>query len=72
MVMSPEVFGPENDCVGEGQKQFKTTDPSSHQSECYIRIITASVHLKNTCRGSQGLVAKTSCQSVSCLLEVSL
>jgi hypothetical protein len=26
-------IGPENDCAGEGQQLFQTTDPSSHQRE---------------------------------------
>jgi hypothetical protein len=28
MVLSPAGLGPENDCVGEGQEQQHTTDPS--------------------------------------------
>jgi hypothetical protein len=46
MVTSPEGFGPENDCAGEGQQELQTTDPSSHQRGCYIRTMTASVQLK--------------------------
>jgi hypothetical protein len=32
MVVSPAALGPENDCAGEGQQQFKTTYPSCRQS----------------------------------------
>jgi hypothetical protein len=59
MVMSPVGLGPENDCAGEDQQQLETTDPSSHQRGCYIRTITASVHLKQLLVVSlKGLVAK--------------
>jgi hypothetical protein len=46
----------EIDCAGEAQQQLKTTDASSRQRECYIRIITASVQFKNKNTGpeSQG------------------
>jgi hypothetical protein len=55
MIMSAVGLGPENDCDGEGQQQLWTTDPSSRQSGCYIKTMTASVQLKkNTGRESQG------------------
>jgi hypothetical protein len=46
MVMSLTGLGPENDCIGEGQQQLQTTDPSSRERGYYIRAITASVQLK--------------------------
>jgi hypothetical protein len=56
MVMSPAGLGAENDCAGEDQQQLQTTDPSSRQTGCYVRTITASVQLENkiTGRESQG------------------
>jgi hypothetical protein len=60
MVMSPDVFGLENDCAGEDQQQLQTTDISSRQRGCYIRTITASVHLEKSywAVNLKGLVAK--------------
>jgi hypothetical protein len=46
MVMSSAGLGPENDCAGEDQQQLQTTDPSSLDRGCYIRIITSSVQLE--------------------------
>jgi hypothetical protein len=45
-----------NDCAGKDQQQLWTTDSSSHQRGCYIRIITASVQFESkiTSRESQG------------------
>jgi hypothetical protein len=43
----------ENDCAREAQQQLKTTDASSRQRECYIRIVTASVQFKNKITGSE-------------------
>jgi hypothetical protein len=56
VVMSPAGLGSENDCAGEDLHKLYTTDPSSRQTGCYIRTITASVHLekKITGRESQG------------------
>jgi hypothetical protein len=55
MVMRPTGLGPQNDCAGQSQHQLKMTDPSSRQRGCYIRTITARVHLKkNKGRESQG------------------
>jgi hypothetical protein len=56
MVMSPAGLGPEDDCADEDQHPLQTIDPSSLQSGCYIRTITASVHLENKITGleSQG------------------
>jgi hypothetical protein len=45
--MSLARLGHENDCAGEAQQQLQTTDPSSRQTGCYIRTITASVQLEN-------------------------
>jgi hypothetical protein len=56
MIISPSGLGAENDCAGEYQQQFETTDPSSRQRGRYTRTITASVQLENiiTGRESQG------------------
>jgi hypothetical protein len=59
VVMSPAGLGPENDCAGEDQQQLKMTDPSSRQRGCYIRTITANVHLENKITG---LESKGACR----------
>jgi hypothetical protein len=61
MVTGPAGVGPENDYAGENQQQLNTTNPSSRQKGCYIRIITSIVQLENKIAGRElkGLVAKT-------------
>jgi hypothetical protein len=56
MVASPTGLRPENECTGEVQHQLQMTDPSSRQRGCYIRTMTANVHLrkKHSGRESQG------------------
>jgi hypothetical protein len=51
--MSPTGLGPENDRAGEDQQQMLTTDPTSRQRECYIKITTASVQLENKIAGRE-------------------
>jgi hypothetical protein len=54
--MTPAELGRENDWAGEDQQQLKTTDPSSRETGCYIRIIATAVQLENKITGceSQG------------------
>jgi hypothetical protein len=60
VVRSTAGVGPENDCASEGQQQLQTTDPSSRQRGCYIRIMKASIQLKKLLVVIlKGLVAKT-------------
>jgi hypothetical protein len=61
MVASPAGLGPNNECAGEGQQQLQMTDPSSHQSGCYIRTMAADVQLRKTILAVslKGLGAKT-------------
>jgi hypothetical protein len=51
--MSPAGLGPQNDCAGEDQLQFLTTDLSCPQRGCYIRTTTASVQLGNKITGRE-------------------
>jgi hypothetical protein len=54
VVMSPA--GLRDVCAGEDQQQLETPDTPTGQRGCYIRTITARVHLENkiTGRESQG------------------